>query len=290
MKVLITGSEGFIGFHFIKFFLKKKINVCGIGLNKKRSKINYKYYRLNLKNLKKKDFKFFKKINVILHCAGITSHEEIVNNKNFIKQSLLIAKNILNLFFKIKANRFIFLSSGKVYGDMKSKKININSPKIPRNKLGKSKLEIENLIQKRFKEEKNKKFSIFRIFQVYGKNQKKMLIPEILKQISDIKKDGKNELRLGDLSVKRDFIYIDDAVKIIGDSILDKENMKNQIKNIASGYSLSPKYIAKKLLEKNNLKSKIISVHSKRRKNESKIERVQVQLKTRHFKDCIKFL
>ena len=79
----------------------------------------------------------------------------------------------------------------------------------------------------------SKKFSIFRIFQVYGKNQKKMLIPEILKHISYIKKDGKNELRLGDLSVKRDFIYIDDAVKIIGDSILDKENMKNQIKNIA---------------------------------------------------------
>ena len=80
-----------------------------------------------------------------------------------------------------------------------------------------------------------------------------MLIFEILKQISNIKKSKKNEIKLGDLSVKRDFIYIDDAVKIIGNSALDKESMKNQIKNIASGYSLTPKYIARKLLDKNNL-------------------------------------
>tara|TARA_B100000959_G_scaffold91532_1_gene97296 strand:+ start:2103 stop:2975 length:873 start_codon:yes stop_codon:yes gene_type:complete len=290
MKILVTGSEGFIGLNLVKFFLKKKINIYGIGLRKKRSKINYKYYRINLRNFKKNNLKFFKKINVVIHCAGITSHSEIVNSKNFTKKSLLIAKNILNIFFKIKANHFIFLSSGKVYADMQSKKININSPKIPKNKLGKAKLKIENLIQKKFKGKKDKKFSIFRIFQVYGKDQKKMLIFEILKQIFNIKKSKKNEIKLGDLSIKRDFIYIDDVVKIIGNSALDKKNIKNQIKNIASGYSLTPKYIARKLLDKNNLNSKIISIASKKRKDESKIESVQVQSKTRHFKDCVKFL
>ena len=64
MKILITGSCGFIGFNLSKFLLKKKIKIIGIdnlnnyydvNLKKKRLKIlkrdkNFKFYKLDLAN------------------------------------------------------------------------------------------------------------------------------------------------------------------------------------------------------------------------------------------------
>ena len=47
MKILITGSAGFIGFHTAKFFLKKGYQVLGIdNLNR--------YYDINLKKARNK--------------------------------------------------------------------------------------------------------------------------------------------------------------------------------------------------------------------------------------------
>ena len=71
MKILITGSAGFIGFHLAKYFLNYGYNVIGIDfLNSKSKKIQidrnkilkkskkYKYFNLDLstKNLVIKKF------------------------------------------------------------------------------------------------------------------------------------------------------------------------------------------------------------------------------------------
>ena len=63
MKIIITGSSGFIGYHLANYFLKKKYNVVGIDSNN-----NY-YSRLiknkRLASLKKnKKFEFYK-INLV---------------------------------------------------------------------------------------------------------------------------------------------------------------------------------------------------------------------------------
>ena len=115
MDVLISGSEGFIGLNLVKSLLKKKINVVGIGRGKKKSSINYKYFKYDLLNKKKFPKKLKKNYDVIVHAAGLTSHSDIVNNKNFTKNSLKISKKIYQLFSKTNSKHLIFLSSGKVY-------------------------------------------------------------------------------------------------------------------------------------------------------------------------------
>jgi len=66
MKILVTGSAGFIGFSLCLFLLKKKLNVIGVdnlnnyydvGLKKKRLEIlkkykNFKFFKLDLSNKK----------------------------------------------------------------------------------------------------------------------------------------------------------------------------------------------------------------------------------------------
>ena len=67
MKILITGSSGFIGFHLSKLLLNKKYQVIGIDnlnkyydvkLKKKRNSIlkkykNYIFYKSDIKKKKK---------------------------------------------------------------------------------------------------------------------------------------------------------------------------------------------------------------------------------------------
>ena len=59
MKILVTGSCGFIGFHISKFLLEKKISI--IGIDKLDNYYSVSLKKSRLKVLKKfKNFKFFK--------------------------------------------------------------------------------------------------------------------------------------------------------------------------------------------------------------------------------------
>ena len=62
MKILVTGSAGFIGFHTSKYFLKKGYKVFGIDNLNKYYDVNLKKARNNIL-LKHKNYKF-KKINI----------------------------------------------------------------------------------------------------------------------------------------------------------------------------------------------------------------------------------
>ena len=67
MKIVITGSSGFIGYHLADELLKKKYKVIGIDnnnnyysslikkkrLNKLKKNKNFQFYKLNLVNEKK---------------------------------------------------------------------------------------------------------------------------------------------------------------------------------------------------------------------------------------------
>ena len=54
MKILVTGSAGFVGFHLILKLLKLKYQVIGIdNINSYYSK-NYKKYRIKILRKKKK--------------------------------------------------------------------------------------------------------------------------------------------------------------------------------------------------------------------------------------------
>ncbi len=288
MNILISGSEGFIGLNLVKSLLKKKINVYGFGRSKKKSLVKYKYFQHNLLNNKKFPKKINKYFDVMIHAAGLTSHYDIVKNKNFERNSIKISKNMLQLFEKTKSKHFIFLSSGKVYKNNHQKKIGINTETIPRNKLGKTKLKVEKFLLKNIK---HGNLTILRIFLVYGKDQKnKMLIPEIINQIDKIKKRKQKNLFLGNLKVERDFIFIEDLINLILKNIFNKNKSKINIKNIASGHSITPFEIASKLIKKYNIVTNIVAKKSKVRNDEADIEKVYIKKKTRSFNKCLKYL
>ena len=110
MNILITGSAGFIGFHFAKYFLKKNITV--IGIDNLNNYYSPKLKKIRLSILKKnKNFIFYKKdvidykslkkifsnhnITLIYHFAYIFYCHKHYKRINYLYNSIFISFTFL---------------------------------------------------------------------------------------------------------------------------------------------------------------------------------------------------
>ena len=141
MKIMVTGSAGFIGFHITKYLIEKNIRVIGIdnlnnyysvSLKKKRlnelkkiSKIKkntkYKFYKADISNYRKlkslfKKYKFDYVINLAAQ-AGV--RYSIIKPSAYVKSNLVGFSNILELSKKFKIKHLIYASTSSVYGSNK---------------------------------------------------------------------------------------------------------------------------------------------------------------------------
>jgi len=235
MNVLITGINGFIGRNLAAHLSKRGYGVIGIDISKD-CVVNHisAYYSGSILD---NDLisKVIKNVDVIIHLAALTSHTDIVNNKfRTLEINLKGTQNILDAFnCSERAHKFIYSSTGKVYGEIKQVPITEKSPTKPLNILGKSKLITEQLID--FYSDSDKDFTIFRIFQIYGPNQQNnFLIPTILSQVDNICKK-KVKIVLGDIKAKRDYVYVDDVINAFIKAIEVKNKTNLNIFNICTG-------------------------------------------------------
>ena len=158
MKILITGSKGFIGSALCNYLSSKGYDIVGIdnGFFKKcklpnyyriQKKNNYLDLDKDIRNIKVSDLKNF---DAIVHLAAL-SNDPIGNyNKKWtedinLKASINLAKNAK----KAKVQRFLFSSSCIMYGVSKSKKsVTEKTPTDPQTIYAKSKVSAEKSISK----------------------------------------------------------------------------------------------------------------------------------------------
>jgi nucleoside-diphosphate-sugar epimerase len=129
-NILITGCSGFIGNYLINTLLNKKINnnfqIYGFDIVKPKifsdkKKKNFHFFQQDLFKLRK--LKFNKKIDLIIHLAGIPSPSfyKLKPIETFYLNSDL-CKIFLD-FSKIKKSKFVYFSSSEIYGNPDSKNI-----------------------------------------------------------------------------------------------------------------------------------------------------------------------
>jgi nucleoside-diphosphate-sugar epimerase len=223
MKVLVTGSAGFIGSTLCERLISEGFNVVGIdSLNNNYSKnikiknletlLNLKNFKFMNENIINTDFKvLMKDIDVVFHqaaTAGVrsswgTNFREYVNNNIIATQYLL--ENVKNL----KLKKFIFASSSSVYGDADEYPSKITTLTKPVSPYGVTKLSSENLVNTYSHNYEIPSIAL-RYFTVYGPRQRpdmgfhKFLISAL---------NNKKIIVYGDGNQVRDFTYVDDIVE-----------------------------------------------------------------------------
>jgi len=123
MKVLITGSRGYVGSRLCKILKKshKKINIKGIDNNfyNLTKKVEHEFKKKDIRDLNIKDFE---NIDAVIHLASLSNdplgslNKKLTRDINF-KATIKIAL----LSKRAMVKKFIFVSSQSVYGISKNK-------------------------------------------------------------------------------------------------------------------------------------------------------------------------
>jgi UDP-glucose 4-epimerase len=280
IKILITGSSGYIG-KCLSRYLEKKFIVFGIDkneiLNKKKN-----YFKINILNYKK-TFSVIKKIqpDLIVHLAGQSTIDNIKKKKDYQKNNVQVTAILMKICHKLNIDKIIFSSTAAVYKSS-NKLLTENSKILPNNIYGKTKYDCEKLIYKYFKK---KHFIIFRFFNVcssmhpekIGENHKPEthLIPIIFSKFfnNQIIKIYGNNFSTKDGHCIRDYIHIKDIVCAIdlGIKNLSSKNRECMTLNLGSGSGYSTLDIinySKHYFKKKGYTNKLKFTYEKNRKGD----------------------
>ena len=254
-KILITGSEGFVGKNLIRYLKNYSFQII---------ETKDKSFDLKLNE----SWKQIEKCDYLIHLAGKSfvpkSWEEPAR---FIENNILLITNALE-YCRVNKTKLIFLSS-YLYGNCKKMPIKENAPIEATNPYALSKLLSEKLCYF-YKNNFQVNNIILRVFNLYGPGQpKEYLLSKITNQVR-----YENLIKVDDLSPKRDYVYIDDLCSAIVKAINYKG--KEHIFNIGSGKSYSVKEVIdfiqniygtsfnikeKKLIRKNEILNTIADIN-----------------------------
>lgn len=273
MKLLITGADGFIGRNLIKRLKNvPDVDIYTISRKSVISEPSVTNYCCDILD-ESAVHKIFEHqtFDVVIHLAALTAHEDIINNKNLaLCTNLKGTENIISAFNRFCTNAvFYYASSGKVYGRTNEMPITENAIERPTTILGKGKYITERIIEF-YSDVKSNKYTIMRIFNVYGGEQKKnFIVPTLLKQLSE-----GNQLELGNIYDKRDYLYIEDLISAIEALISNRHKLSHfEIVNIGSGIPVSVEKIVEELKRILNREEIKINISKQRmRSDETEVE------------------
>ncbi|TXZ07007.1 NAD-dependent epimerase/dehydratase family protein [Vibrio mimicus] len=146
MRILVTGSSGFIGSALTKSILEKHEVITLGSKNIFGSKVEF--INLRLENIEKSELSL-SNIDVVVHCAGIADSLS-GDLEEYRRINTLASINMAKCSARNGVKRFIYLSSAKVNGENSEYGLpfQINDIPMPSDYYAKSKLEAEVELQK----------------------------------------------------------------------------------------------------------------------------------------------
>jgi len=227
-KILLTGSMGFIGSHFLR---KLTSTYKVIGLNNALDKKLENYYPIkkNITNLNSIDIP--NDLDSIIHLAALTDTKYCEQHpRECFETNVNGTQNMLEIARK-KDAKFVYVSTSHVYGKPNKLPIKENDPKHPLSIYASSKLAGE-VCCMGYAYSYDMDISIARLFSVYGpKSPSHLVTSKIMSQLT------KTSISLGNLKSERDFIFIDDVISALK-IILLKTRGYNEY-NVGNGKSYS---------------------------------------------------
>lgn len=264
-NVLITGGAGFIGSYLVEEYLRNDAKKVIVFDDFSTGSIE------NLKHVTDKRLKIVKgsildentlhnvfkteQIQIVDHLAAeLEVYTGIKDTQRDARINIIGTLNVLNEALQANVEKFLFASSGAVYGEAKYLPINEEHPLDPHWPYGVSKLAAERYViqyHKLF----NLNTTAFRYSIVYGPRE---WFGRVLTMfIKRIYLENKSPVVFGDGKQTRDFVYVKDIVKAHMQAIRN-EKSAGQVFNLGSGEGVSIDKLANILMEISNRKLEII--------------------------------
>lgn len=209
MKILLTGSHGFIGTH-----LRNELNARDHEVISWDKKIGRDIDSLSVGD--------FVEVDAVVHLAGyISVPESYKSPEEYFINNAYFTLRLIDRAVKAGVKKFIFSSSSSVYGD-------------PLSPYGASKSAAEKALDcYRGQIE----LSILRFFNVYGPGQGEKY-PNVITHFARALQNNEPLQIYGDGKQKRDFTYVKDICRVIL-NILDQEQPVDKPFDVCKGESIS---------------------------------------------------
>ena len=244
-KILVLGSEGFIGSQVISFGLKNEYEVSGIDISD-HNPANYHYTKLSLLSPDLDEFLSRHSFDIIFNCAGSGNVSFSVQSP--AKDFELNCQSVLLVLDAIRKHlpecKYIQLSSAAVYGNPAALPVSESTPINPVSPYGYHKW-ISEIFCREYATLYGVRVAIVRPFSVYGPGLKKQLI-------WDVYQKAKAETKVvlwGTGEETRDFIHVEDLARAL--FVIAKEECERmEIYNVGSGESITVNDIVSLLFQK----------------------------------------
>jgi ADP-L-glycero-D-manno-heptose 6-epimerase len=241
--IIITGAAGFIGSNILKALNAKGISdiliVDHLTSKLKQDNLNNTQYTTYIDKAEFLNMlPTLENVTAIIHqgaCSSTTETDIDYLQKNNIDYSKTL------LHYSIEKNiPFLYASSAAVYGDGKLGFDDASNDYYPINAYGNSKLVFDKYVAEIFETQKPKNKIIgFRYFNVYGHGEahKNEMSSVVYKFYQSYLQNKEIKLFEGSDKILRDFIHIDDIVKV---NLFCLENeIENNIYNVGTGKASS---------------------------------------------------
>lgn len=252
MKILVLGSNGFIGSNLLRYYRNKFPGTVGCDVIAPAvydeqflllDKSNPQFDKLFIQNT----------FDVCINASGSGSVQYSIAHP--VEDYQLNARNvyyILNAINKFNMQcRFLNFSSAAVYGNPESNPVSESTQTKPLSPYGFHKLISEQICTEFYHLNKIKTCSL-RVFSAYGEGLRKQLFWDIFQKAKE------NEVidLYGTGEETRDFIHIEDILGAV-DKILDKSSFNADVVNIGTGKSITIREAATNFLQSMGLKKEL---------------------------------
>jgi len=280
-KVLVTGSDGFIGSHLVEALLEEGYNVKAFVLY---NSFNLWGWLDTFSKEKQNSIEVFagdvrdsngvrratQGVDIVFHLAALIGIPfSYYSPESYIDTNVKGTLNILQACKDYDIGKVIVTSTSEVYGTAQSVPIDEKHPLQGQSPYSASKIGADKIAES-FYRSFGTPVIIARPFNTYGPRQSaRAIIPTIITQLLK----GKSEVRLGSLHPTRDLNYVTDICRGFISLARCEEAVGKEV-NIGSGQEISIGELAKLIISLIKADAAIISEDLRKRPEYSEVERL----------------
>jgi len=280
-KILVTGSDGFIGSHLTERLLELGADVRAFvyynSLNSwgwidtfqpaKKSQIEVFTGDIRDPNGVRKAMQG---IDVVFHLAALIAIPFSYHSPDsYVDTNIKGTLNVLQAARDLETSRILVTSTSEVYGTAQYVPIDEKHPLQGQSPYSATKIGADKIVESFFRSF-NMPVTIVRPFNTYGPRQSaRAVIPTIITQLLA----GQEEIKLGSLTPTRDFNYVKDTVQGFIELARSEDVIGEEI-NIATQQEISIGELTQELINQINPSARIVCEEQRMRPEKSEVNRL----------------